>query len=191
MKAIDLIPLEPANGYKNNPSNLVCGNYLHCSKKERTFSSRINSVIKHILNAGGKNGFALVDECHVFIILIHTVSKNYIVKCLIKLVLYLFPLQGMHVFLFFFFLQRQWPAFVETICNGAKLFTQLWKSLFIEKSWLGFVFLCSWHTILQSVPTWLTTRPKWNYQSDICNEKELFIFSGVIFFSIHLASSIL
>lgn len=54
---------------------------------------------------------------------------------------------------------------VRLFALEAKLFVWLWKRLFIKESCLGFVFLCIWLTVIQSVPTWLDTKPKWKDQS--------------------------
>lgn len=129
MKAIDLFPPEPANGYKNRPSNLVHCRYLHQRLKESAIAfCSFCKGIKAILTAGAKNVSDLFEYDQIMLLLTPwrrcfpepqnmALRHPVLVKCRV------FCRQAMHVF-FFWFARRRWPLFGETVCTwGQTLLT--------------------------------------------------------------------
>lgn len=83
------------------------------------------------------------------------------------------PMSGMFSFckeyMYHFILANSLICLKCTHAWWGSLDTQFWKSLFIEKPCPGFVFLWMRYTVIHSVSTWLTTKPKWKHPGDICN----------------------
>lgn len=74
------------------------------------------------------------------------------------------------------------PLFGETGCTRGQTPHTVMKEAVHWESCPGFVSLCIWHAVIQSVLTWLTTEAKWKHQSDFGTlklKKSLIVVSSI------------